>query len=414
MSRLSSYFCIVSSVLSLSSAYAEDAFTPKEIILTPKIEPIHEVQESNCLLKEEPKVPLQAPVVKKKPFSPFTGKIKGNKVRVRLQPDLECPVIKELSKHDLVSVVDEEGDFWAVQAPDGIKAYIFRSFVLDNTVEGNRVNIRLQPSLEAPIIGHLNSGDKVKGAVSSLNNKWLEIPTPTQAKFYIAKDFVEFAGGPDLKAQLDKRKNTLEQLFESSSLLCKVEMQKPFEEIDFERLKRSFTTIIQDAADFPHYAERAKESLTTLQETYLQKRIAYLETKAEIDSTKKHAESLVLENLNVQPVEEASDRMKMWEPLEEALYHSWAHLNEEKNLDDFYNDQRLVAVPIKGFLEAYVTPVKNKPGDYILKDKDLPVAYVYSTKVDLKNYVGKKVTLLGTQRSNNNFAFPAYFVHAVE
>ena len=413
MSRLSAYLCIANCILFLSSAHAEDAFTPKEIILAPKIESTM-IQENKNVVKEETIIPVQAQVVKKKTFSPFTGKIKGNKVRVRLQPDLECQVVKELVKHDLVSVIDEEGDFWAIQAPEGVKAYVFRSFVLDNTVEGNRVNIRLQPSLDAPIIGHLNSGDKIKGSVSSLNNKWLEIPTPTQAKFYVAKDFVEFAGGPDLKAQLDKRKNTLEQLFESSSLLCKVEMQKSFEEIDFERLKRSFTTIIQDATDFPQYAEKAKESLAALQDAYLQKRIAYLETKAEADSAKKHAESLVLENLHVQPAVEASDRMKMWEPLEEALYNSWAHLNEEKNQEDFYNDQRLVAVPIKGFLEAYVAPVKNKPGDYILKDKDLPVAYVYSTKIDLKDFIGKKVTLLGTPRPNNNFAFPAYFVHAVD
>lgn len=389
MSKLSSYLSIVNCVLFLRVATADEAFTAKEILLAPVAESHAEdccpSINSTATLPEktEVKPQVQAPVVKKKHFSAFTGKIKGNKVRLRLQPDLECQVLRELSKNDLVSVVDEEGDFWAIKAPDDIKAYIFRSFVLDNTVEGNRVNIRLHPSLDAPIIGHLNAGDKVKGTVSSLNNKWLEIPTPQNTKFYIAKEYVLVAGGPELKAQLDKRKSTLEQLFESATLLSKSELQKPYQEIDFDRLKRNFTTIIQDSTDFPEYAERAKESLVSIQEAYLEKRIAFLEKNADTNANKKQEESATLENLAVQPADEANDRMKMWEPLEEALYRSWAHVNEEKNHDDFYHDQSLVAVPLKGLLEAYVSPVKNKPGDFILKDKELPLAYVYSTKIDL-------------------------------
>ncbi|HSX12466.1 MAG TPA: SH3 domain-containing protein [Rhabdochlamydiaceae bacterium] len=415
MSRLTSYLSIVTTLF-LSTVIAEEAFTPQEIILAPKVET--HTQEPVAVVPEkvEAKAPAvaQAPVVKKKLFSAFTGKVKGNKVRVRVQPDLDCQVIKELNKHDLVTVVDENSEFWAIQPPEGIKAYVFRSFILDNTVEGNRVNVRLQPNLESPIIGHLNSGDKVKGIVSALNNKWLEIAPPAQTKFYVAKEFIEFAGGPELKAQLDKRKNTLEQLLDAAALLTKAELQKPFQEIDFERLKRSYTAIIQDSSDFPHFAEKAKESLIALQENYLEKRIAYLENKAEVNVEKKVEECAAAEELAAQPALAPTDRMKMWEPLEEALVKTWTVLNDEKNSDDFYNEQRLVAVPIKGMLEAYLSPVKNKPGDFILKDKDIPVAYVYSTKIDLHPYVGKKVTLLGSPRSNNNFAFPAYFVHAIE
>lgn len=414
MSRRLSLF---TSLILLSSLNAEDTFTPQEIILAPKVESQAPAVVST-LEKNEVKAPLQvqAPVVKKKPFTAFTGRVKGNKVRVRIAPDLECQVVKELSKHDLISVIDENAEFWAIQPPEGTKAYIFRSFILDNTVEGNRVNVRLQPNLESPVIGHLNSGDKVKGIISSLNNKWLEIPPPAQTKFYVSKEFIEFAGGPELKAQLDKRKNTLEQLLDAATLLTKSELQKPFQEIDLERLKKGFTTIIQDSADFPQYAEKAKESLISLQESYLEKRIAYLEHKAENNEIEKKVEesSSALAEVAAQMIDEPTDRMKLWEPIEEGLVKTWSVINDEKNADEFYNEQRLAAVPIKGLLEAFISPVKNKPGDYILKDKDIPVAYVYSTKIDLHNYVGKKVTLLGSPRSNNNFAFPAYFVHAIE
>jgi len=106
--------------------------------------------------------------------------------------------------------------------------------------------------------------------------------------------------------------------------------------------------------------------------------------------------------------------MKMWEPIEESLYLSWASRNEDRSIDEFYVDQKQTATKITGFVEPYTAPVKNKPADHIVKNGDLPVAYVYSTQINLQEFAGKKVTLLVTPRSNNNFAFPAYFVLSVE
>ena len=106
--------------------------------------------------------------------------------------------------------------------------------------------------------------------------------------------------------------------------------------------------------------------------------------------------------------------MKMWEPVEESIYIGWAARNEDRSIDEFYEDQRQNAVRITGFVEPYTAPVKNKPADHIVKNGDLPIAYVYSTQINLQEYAGKKVTLLVTPRSNNSFAFPAYFVLSVE
>jgi hypothetical protein len=85
-------------------------------------------------------------------------------------------------------------------------------------------------------------------------------------------------------------------------------------------------------------------------------------------------------------------------------------------MQEYYDEQKAVATTISGILEAYSLPVKNRPGDFVLKDsaRDLPVAYVYSTKLNLQDMVGKRVKLRGIERPNNNFAFPAYFVVAEE
>src|ERR1700722_9838279 len=80
---------------------------------------------------------------------PFTGKVNGNKVRLRLQSTLESQVVRELNKGDLLIVTGDTGEFYAVQPPAGLRGFVFRTFVLDQVVEGDHVNIRAEPSMEA-------------------------------------------------------------------------------------------------------------------------------------------------------------------------------------------------------------------------------------------------------------------------
>ncbi|MES2345056.1 MAG: SH3 domain-containing protein [Chlamydiota bacterium] len=367
---------------------------------------------------QEPVVPTTLPTSYKAPaaFRPFTGKIKGKKVRMRVHADLESQIIRELDRNELVSVIAEKGEFYAVEPPSGVKAYVFRSFILDNVVEGNRVNVRLEPNLEAPIIGHLNAGDKIDGTISPLNNKWYEIAPPSNVQFFIAKEFVDNIGGLEVKNQMDKRRQTVEQLIEAAALLSKAELRKPFEEIDINRITRNYNTVIKDYVEFNEHVQKAKEALANVQETYLQKRLSYLEERAtlaqdssEHDDDREQASEPVLAN-----TDSITDKMKLWDPIEEALFLSWAQFNDEKTMEEYYEEQTLCSMAITGILEAYTAPVKNKPGDFLLKDRDLPVAYVYSSQVNLQNLVGKKVTVLAVPRPNNNFAFPAYYVLSIE
>jgi hypothetical protein len=368
-----------------------DSFSAPEIITPPS--------KSQRIAAQKPETP----------FSPFTGKIKAKKVRLRLRPDTDSHVIKELNKQDLVSVVGEKGDFWAVEPPSHLKAYVFRSFVLDNVIEANHVNVRLEPSLDAPVIGHLNSGDRVDAIIATANNKWCEIAPPNNCRFYVAKDFVAFAGGPELKKQIDKRRDAGEELLETTSLLAKAELRKTYDEIDFNRVNHNYHTIIDDFEEFPELVEQAKEALASFQEAYLQQRITHLET-ASSKTTAARSDDLVKK----EAIKSITDRMKMWEPIEQALYLSWASHGDKKGIEQFYEDQRLTAETVSGIVDAYAAPVKSKPGDFMLFNGNVPVAYLYSTQVNLNTLLGKQVNLHVSPRHNNNFAFPAYFVLGVE
>lgn len=388
--------------------------------------------------------PTQDPSV---PFKAFTGKVTKNKVRLRHQPNLDSAIIKELNHGDLLIVTDESDDFYAVQAPAGLKAYVFRTYILDNAVEGSHVNVRLAPDVEAPVIGQLSGGDKVNGTISATNNKWLEIQLPSNTRFYVAKDYVEKIGDPSLLSTIEKRKEEVNTLLNTTREESQKELQKAFPEVNLEPAIANLNKIINRYTDFPEQTAKAKEFLETLQDNYLQKKLSYLEAKSKMAQSdwesrnaqlNEHmqAQQQRLSQLEQQLQKEKnsktsnffpqnvqgnntpvpSNKMEAWVAAEQAIYENWSRQNDGRSMAEFYQEQGQNAVALTGIIEPYTRVVKNRPGDYILvnQSNNLPIAFLYSTQVNLQNRVGHGVTVYGIQRPNNNFAFPAYFVLSVE
>lgn len=377
--------------------------------------------------------PTQQTAKKADLFKTFTGKVLANKVRIRSKADLDSHIIRQVNKNDLLLVVAEEGEFYAVQPPKDTKAYVFRSYVLDGIIEANRVNVRLEPHVDAPIIAQMQAGDKIDGwQICAMNHKWLEITPPPATRFYVSKEFIAQAGGPEYLATMEKRKSQVEELLSSAFFNAEAECKKPYQDMSVHEATEMFQTILRNYSDFHEAAAQAKEGLALLKDTYLQKKIAYLESKAELSSSAKEelmakhkAESRELfadAPVKVDPdlwgkravKREMTDQMHFWDTLEESLYLSWSTFHSGKKFDDFYAEQKANASVLSGTLESYAHPVKDKPGNFILRGEEAPIAYLYSTKVDLEKHAGKKVTLLVSPRPNNHFAFPAYFVLSVE
>lgn len=376
-----------------------------------------------------PQPAVQPSAKKAEAFKPFTGKVVASKVRLRAKADLESHIVRQVNKHDLLLVVAEEGDFWVVQPPKGTKAYVFRSYVLDNVVEANRVNVRLEPHVDAPIIAQLQAGDKIQGDVCPMNHKWLEIAPPLGTRFYISKEYLSHAGGPDYLHTMEKKKAEVDELISSAFFLTELECKKSFEEMSPKEATDKFQTVLRSYADFPDAVNRAKEGLALLKDTYLQKKISYLEGRAELTASAKdeliakhRAENAELA-IKTDPDQwhqksgsklALSDRVRFWDAIEESLYLSWTAFHAGKRQDDFYREQTANATVLTGKVESYDDAIKNKPGDYILRGPHSPLAYLYSTVVDLEKYEGMTVTLLASPRPNNHFAFPAYFVLSVD
>jgi uncharacterized protein YgiM (DUF1202 family) len=370
-------------------------------------------------------------------FSPFTGKVLGNKVRLRTGSDLDSYIIKQLNKGDLLLIVGDTDDFYAAQPQENIKAYIFRSYIIDNVVEADRVNIRLAPNTESSIIGKLKKGDKIEGDICDSNHKWMEIQIPRNVKFYVSKEYVENVGNPSYLAKMLLRKKEVGKLLTDAFFITTSECKKPFNEMSPQSAIDKFDTIIKNYSDFKEHSKQAKEGLSLLQDNYLQKKIAYLEAKANLSDTEKkelskaekEVKQFSIEAIKIAKLEKEkwakknttfmetaniSSKMKKWCDTEESIYLSWSTYHPEKNIHDFYQEQVVNASTITGFVRPYDDKINGKPGEYLLIEDNIPVAYIYSTKIDLEKLIGQDVSLKVSPRPNNDFAFPAYFVNSVE
>lgn len=308
-------------------------------------------------------------------FHPFPGKIIRSKVRLRLQPNLDGQILRELAQNDLVIVVGEDEGFYAIKPLSDTKAYVYRTYVIDDTIEGDRVNVRLEPNTESPVLAQLNTGDRIEGVISPRNNKWLEIAPPPSVRFFVWKDYVEQISDEEMASKLAKT----DQMHNDSS------GTKP--ETD-------------DAA-----AEIAASLFSGSPEA------TFNETNLNMPS-----EHPAHDWNQAFDAGTKTDKMLAWIPVEKDLYESWSLLHNDATLHNYYTEQLQESFVVRGIVEPYHRAIRNKPGDYILvtQETNLPAAYLYSTQIDLEEHTGKTIDLRVAARPNHHFAFPAYFVLAIE
>ncbi len=378
---------------------------------------------------------LSCSLFAKESFAPFTGQITGNKVRLRARPDLDSHIIKYLHKQDLLLVKGELGDFYVVAPPKEIKGYLYRAYIIDNIVDANKINIRLSPSAEAPIVGTLSKGAKIEGRIAPQNRKWMEIYSPSCMHLYVSKSYIQKMGGPEYLAIMEEKKERLQSLLSSSMKEAEQESKKDFSEMAIQPVIEKLEGIIQNYSDFPLQVIRAKEILAALKENYLNKKEEYLLSdvpflqkkepttqKAAVIEKKDEEEKIIPIDIP-EIVTETSElfyerpmtlAMQKWKGVEEDLFVSWKTFHPELSKEDFYAEQAINAETIDGKLAPFNHKVKNKPGDYLLLVNGAPIAYLYSTLVDLDKWLGRHVHLKVNPRPNHHFAFPAYFVVGVE
>ncbi|MBF5051220.1 Uncharacterized protein CLAVI_000861 [Candidatus Clavichlamydia salmonicola] len=346
-------------------------------------------------------------------FEPFTGSITDNKVRLRTGSSTQSYIAREISLGQAVTVVGEDGDFYKIQPLEDMRGYVFETLVADGVVTGKRINIRLFPGLEAPIIGQLTKGQQIN-ITSAAVDQWFEIEIPSMCHFYLAKQFVEKKGSIHLMADIRKRTEKAKNLLSTAIIIAEKELEKPFEAVNFELIKKDFEFFKSEGAkDLLEIQRFANEAWEKVYSQYIQKKLSFLSGKSSIkepNTEDSATELLPLKNDSTSPL--LSEKMLAWVPLEDALCSLWITMKEDSTFSkkEFYAAERENSIVLSGIVEPYNRIAKNCPGDFLLRNNGLPVAFLYSTCIDLDKFVGKQVSIICVSRPNNHFAFPAYFV----
>jgi len=350
-------------------------------------------------------------------IEPFTGKIIGSRVRMRLNPTLDGPILSELSSNDLVIVTGQIDDFYTVKPNASWKGYIYRAYVLDNIVEANNVNLRLEPNTNAPVLAQLQQGDHITGALCPDNNKWLEVELPESVCFYIAKTYITNAGDVSLYHKTQTRRQHLEKKVATLKESVQAEMHKPFRDIQLMPYLNELKEIAAQHEEFPLPAEQAQTIIKTIQEQYI--------TLSQESPSDNSSTDVALETNEPQPIEEPVNpktpenyqRLASFslERQELTLIDQAIEAGRAANAEEFYANEKKQAQERKGQLIPYERTVKTRPGDFMLVDTKtkVPVAYLYSCSVDLAPFAGQNVRILVSPRPNHHYALPAYFVHSI-
>ncbi|MED3662649.1 SH3 domain-containing protein [Ureibacillus sp. FSL K6-8385] len=119
----------------------------------------------------------------------------AEKLYLREGPGLSYSILDTLQKNDKLKVLDAEGD-WLYVETDGKKGWVaswltqkihkenVKKFAV---VQVDHLNIRLEPSLDAPVLGQLFSGDQV--AVQNERDQWVQI-RHQQITGWVSKEYV--------------------------------------------------------------------------------------------------------------------------------------------------------------------------------------------------------------------------------
>lgn len=375
--RVASALALVSINLCFAQENFDSSFQETSLDTTSMVISVSQEDESPNLQAQEfdptTTAPILAPLSVKEwsetaSLEPFRfGAVTNKRVRMRTAAQLDAPVIKELDKGTPLKITSEIAEFYAVIPPFPMKAYIFRTYVLDGKIEGDRVNVRLGPSADAPILTQLSNGYCVNGKPSSVNAKWLEIDLPTTTRFYISRDYVQII---DEKEFQDLAKNF------HSPIQAENSIKKVAASSETKAIKNE---------------ESSENALgVTVINEVVSKRVSKTSSKEE-----KHPLS--------------SPALNSWQIQEQNIQNQWLLLNAPSSTENYQDFLDACAGRIKGTLSIYHAP-SDAPGNFILSENGKIIAIIYSANLDLTPYLEQTIEVKAVQRDNHNYAYPAFCV----
>ncbi len=135
-----------------------------------------------------------------------TATVKATRVNVRGQATLNSEIVTQLNPGEAIKVLEQitlekpdpgEPAKWAkIALPANTPVWINATFVKEGEVSSNRLNVRSGPGENYSVLGRLEKGAKVQ-AIRTVDD-WMEIVAPEGTYAFVAVDFLEIKGMPEV------------------------------------------------------------------------------------------------------------------------------------------------------------------------------------------------------------------------
>ena len=114
--------------------------------------------------------------------------ITGNRVSIRLSPSIKGELLDRAMLGDHFSSVTESNGWQGISTPDFISAWVHSDYVSNNIVLPNKLNVRIGPNKNYGVLAILSEGQEVSPI--EVFNEWIKINPPSNSVVWISKDFV--------------------------------------------------------------------------------------------------------------------------------------------------------------------------------------------------------------------------------
>lgn len=126
---------------------------------------------------------------------PFFGLVTGSGVNLRSGPGRSYEILLQLARRSKLRVLGEQGPWFSVELPEGVPAYLHRTFVGETVegwapVKGERVQVRVRPSDGATSWGALSAPERVR--VLGSYGDWIKIQPPSFCRGWVHKEYLTF------------------------------------------------------------------------------------------------------------------------------------------------------------------------------------------------------------------------------
>lgn len=126
---------------------------------------------------------------------PEMVKITGDRVSLRVAPEINAGLIDRAMSGDLLMLRDDLNPEWiGVAPPEDVDVWVHSEFIAGDQVIPARLNIRYGPSLNHGVVGVVSKGDTL--TVRGEAGGWLRIAPPESTVVWVSRKYADVIGAP--------------------------------------------------------------------------------------------------------------------------------------------------------------------------------------------------------------------------